>query len=164
MGFSIGGLVSGAAKAVGSVLSRTTDPLLQIGGAALTGAFAAPAPSGSISVTPTVLQPARLGVGSAVGLFVGGAGIVAELLRMSRSFTGRPVNAKKIRASVQFCGISVTAETFGLTESQICTIALSARKRRSRGISAADLRRTRSTIRKVTNISKSLKSLGAGRK
>jgi len=164
MGFSIGGLISGAAKAVGSVLTKSVDPIVSIAGSALTGAFAAPVRQPSLSVTPAVLQQTRMTPGSAVGLAIGTGLTIMELLRASRAFTGRPVNAKKIRDSVKFCGIERTADAFGLSETDVCQIALSARKRRSRGISAADLRRTRSTIRKVTTIGKQLKSLGSGRR
>jgi len=169
MGFSIGGLISGAAKGISSILSVSPDPITRIAGGALAGAFAAPtaAPAArSGSVSPAVLQPAlRTGnVGTMLGLFVGGALTVAELLKQSREVTGRPASSRKIRQSVQICGIQVTAEAFGLSESQICRIAVQTGRRRARGISAADLRRTRSTIRKVAGIRKSLVALGAGRK
>jgi len=165
MGFSIGGLISGAAKAVGTALAFSPDPVLRIGGAALTGAFAAPVRAPSGSVTPAVLQQTRTGINvpAMLGFGLSGALTVAELLKESRQNTGRPASSKKIRASVKVCGITLTAEAFGLSESQICTIAVQTGRRRARGISAADLRRTRSTIRKVSSIRKSLVAL-AGRK
>ncbi len=67
--------------------------------------------------------------------------------------------AKKIIRSAKECGIELSAATFGLTVLQVCFLIAQPPTRRSRGISAADMRRTRSTIRKVTNIQRDLKQL-----
>lgn len=170
MGFSIGGLLSGAAGAAGSLLSGS-GPVGQILGGALTGAFAPKVrPAGLIagptisgSVSPTV-QQARVPIRFPGGIGFGVGVTVAELLRQSRETTGRPVSSRIIRESVRVCGIETTASAFGLSETDICRIAVSTGRRRARGISASDLRRTRSTIRKVAGIRKQLTALGAGRK
>jgi len=169
MGFSIGGLVSGATRAVSSALrgSGVAGDILSAG--LLAGIGPEPISRGGFvsgSVTPTVQQarlPVRLpGGGITIGF---GAGVtIAELLRRSRESTGRPVSSRIIRESVRVCGIATTADAFALSETEVCTIAVSTGRRRARGISASDLRRTRSTIRKVGNIGKQLKALGAGRK
>ncbi len=67
--------------------------------------------------------------------------------------------AKKIVRSAKQCGIELAAATFGLTVLQVCFLIAQPPTRRARGISAADLRRTRSTIRKVGNIQRDLKRL-----
>ncbi len=67
--------------------------------------------------------------------------------------------AKKIVRSAKQCGIELAAATFGLTVLQVCFLIAQPPTRRARGISAADLRRTRSTIRKVANISKDLAAI-----
>jgi len=67
--------------------------------------------------------------------------------------------AKKIVRSAKQCGIELAAATFGLTTLQVCFLIAQPPTRRARGISAADLRRTRSTIRKVGNIQRDLKRL-----
>ncbi len=67
--------------------------------------------------------------------------------------------AKKIVRSAKQCGIELAAATFGLTVLQVCFLIAQPPTRRARGISAADLRRTRSTIRKVANISRDLSAI-----
>ncbi len=67
--------------------------------------------------------------------------------------------AKKIVRSAKQCGIELAAQTFGLNVLQVCFLIAQPPTRRARGISAADLRRTRSTIRKVSNIQADLKRL-----
>lgn len=85
-------------------------------------------------------------IGGAVGISV-----IGEILQLSREVTGRPVSAKKIRDAAKHCGIEIAANLFGISELQVCEVIIS-RPRRRRGISAADLRRTRATLRKVHTI------------
>ncbi len=59
---------------------------------------------------------------------------------------------KKIIRSARECGIELAAATFGLNVLDVCFLIAQPPTRRARGISAADLRRTRSTVRKVHNI------------
>ncbi len=66
---------------------------------------------------------------------------------------------RKIVKAAKDCGIELAAATFGLSVIDICFLLAQPPSRRSRGISAADMRRTRSTIRKVTTIQQSLKTL-----
>ena len=67
--------------------------------------------------------------------------------------------AKKIVRSARECGIELAAATFGLNVLDVCFLIAQPPTRRSRGISAADMRRTRSTIRKVSTIQRQLKAL-----
>ncbi len=67
--------------------------------------------------------------------------------------------AKKIVRSARECGIELASQTFGLSVLDVCFLIAQPPTRRARGISAADLRRTRSTIRKVGNIQRDLKRL-----
>ncbi len=60
--------------------------------------------------------------------------------------------SKKILRSARECGIELAAATFGLDALSVCFLISQPPTRRSRGISAADLRRTRATVRKVHNI------------
>ncbi len=60
--------------------------------------------------------------------------------------------AKKILRSARECGIELAAATFGLNVLDVCFLIAQPPTRRARGISAADLRRTRATVRKVHNI------------
>ncbi len=60
--------------------------------------------------------------------------------------------AKKILRSARECGIELAAATFGLDVLDVCFLIAQPPTRRSRGISAADIRRTRSTMRKINGL------------
>ncbi len=60
--------------------------------------------------------------------------------------------AKKIIRSARECGIELAAATFGLDVLQVCFLISQPPTRRRRGISAADIRRTRSTMRKINSL------------
>lgn len=162
MGFSIGSLLGGLAPIVGGLLGGPV-------GVAIGGAI------GSAFVRPQARLPSQAGPTARRGsklpqlLLKGAAGVgtiitMGELLNIARENSGRRVTSKIIRDSVRVCGIEVTAATFGLSTEDICRIAVTTGRRRSRGISAVDLRRTRSTLRKVSSIQRDLKAVAAGRK
>jgi len=165
MGFSIGSLIGALAPVVGGLFGPIGAAL----GGAIGAGFVAPRRPSAPSLPGATVQQARLSLPTggvlARGLplgTIGGAAVVAtvaQLLAMSREATGRPASSRKIRESARVCGIALTAETFGLTESQVCQIIVATGRRRARGISAADLRRTRSTLRKVHNIQHDLRAL-----
>ncbi len=73
------------------------------------------------------------------------------ILAQARAFSPG-ATAKKIVRSARQCGIELSAATFGLGVLDVCFLIAQPASRRARGISAADLRRTRSTLRKVANI------------
>jgi len=165
MGFSIGALIGGLAPIVGSLFGPVGTAL----GGAVSAAFLSP-PSSPSQVGPTAQTTQA---GALVPLIRGGLGVVGgmatgsvitQLLRQAFEATGIRYTSKQIKEMVRVCGIAQTAATTGLSESAICTIAIKASKRRRRGISASDLRRTRSTIRKVIHIQKDLKQLSTGRR
>ncbi len=74
------------------------------------------------------------------------------ILLTAKAFAGRGVTAKKIVKAARDCSIEIAAATFGLSVVDVCFLIAQPPTRRSRGISAADLRRTRATVRKVHNI------------
>jgi len=167
MGFSIGrffkSIVGVAAPAVGALLGGPVGAA--IGTAVASGFASKPAQAAPIGL-PSIVGPSvgpLIGVGRGLLGPIGGAIIGAlglkELLDIARSFTGKPVSRQKVVDAVKHCGIALTAQMFGLSETQVCEIVISKGRRRGRGISAADMRRTRSTIRKVHNISHDLQAL-----
>lgn len=112
--------------------------------------------------------PARLPIPRFPGRLPGGAGgaiaggvvsVVAEILARSRDATGRPVSAAKIRDAARACGLEVAAEMFGISTLDVCAIVIAKRRRRARGISASDMRRTRSTLRKISGLRKDVKAV-----
>lgn len=157
MGFSIGSLLSGLAPIAGAFLGGPVGLAI---GTAVGSAFAPSPRRPSSQVGPTVRAASKI----PQLLLKGAAGVgtvvtMGELLKIARENSGRRVTSKIIRDSVRVCGIEVTAATFGLSTEDICRIAVTTGRRRSRGISAVDLRRTRSTIRKVHNITHDLRAL-----
>ncbi len=91
-----------------------------------------------------------------------GGGKIAEILADARDFTDGPVTKNAIIASAKVCGIDITSDTFGITDNDVCRIIVAGRTRRRRGISAADIRRTKRTIGFVKRLRKDLKAV-AGR-
>lgn len=100
--------------------------------------------------------------GSVMSLFSGGPRSTQEILADARS-SRRGATKKKIVSAARHCGIPMAADMFGLDESDVCQLVITPTRRR-RGISQSDIRRTRSTIRKVEGIRKSLKSAGICRR
>ena len=96
------------------------------------------------------------GVARAVSPFFGagaGAGfVISEILQRARENSGQRVTKNKVIDSAKHCGIELTADTFGLSESDVCKVIVAGRSRRRRGISAADVRRTKRTLRFVRTI------------
>lgn len=110
-----------------------------------------------------VLGPAVVG-GVAGQLVAGGNGAApttrkAQILAVARA-NNPGATQKKIIKSARECGIELAAATFGLDVLSVCFLIAQPVRRRGRGISAADMRRTRSTIRKVANIQHDLVHLG----
>ncbi len=80
------------------------------------------------------------------------------ILMQARAFNPG-ATAKKIIKAAKDCGIELAAATFGLNVLDVCFLLAQPPSRRSRGISAADMRRTRSTIRKVHTIQRQLTAI-----
>lgn len=98
--------------------------------------------------------------GAATQLFGGdGAETVSQILAEARLTFGRGVTKNKIIAAAKACGIEAAAATFGISTMQVCRVIVAGGTRRRRGISAADIRRTRRTLRTVKNIRADLKSI-----
>jgi len=99
-----------------------------------------------------------LGLGEGISRMFGGNGSVSEILKEARENVGHGVTKNKIIDAAKTCGIELAANTFGLNESQVCLVIVAGRTRRSRGISAADIRRTKRVIRFNKRLTKDLKS------
>lgn len=129
--------------------------LLNIGG----GAAAAPNGFGVTRRRVGLTGLVARGVGGAFGAAVLGATVLTDILLRARQNTGQRVTKNKIIDSAKHCGIELTAETFGLSEADVCRVIVAGRSRRRRGISAADVRRTKRTLRFVRTIKKDLKAV-----
>ena len=71
---------------------------------------------------------------------------------------------KRLLDAVRSCGIDAIANQIGVEPAIICQAIIDRPRRRRRGISAADLARTRSTVRKINSMQRQLKALAAGRR
>jgi len=125
-------------------------------------------PSAAPSVATAGLLPQVIGAGvGAVGgsivtsLFGNGNGNgVTPLQQISANF-GKRVSRKQVITAAKVCGLDQAAQTFRSDVRLICEVVSKGMPRRGRGISSADLRRTRSTIRKISTMQRSLKPLCA---
>jgi len=156
-------LSPGASIISSAAASPGTDvgPIIgQIPGTVLPAIIAA-APVVARAALPVVQRIAGPAAGATVQT-AGGVRTVTRrqlILMQARAFSPG-ATAKKIVKAARDCGIEIAAATFGLGVLDVCFLVAQPPTRRSRGISAADMRRTRSTIRKVTTIQKQLKALG----
>ncbi len=183
----LGGLIGGpAGAAVGSAVSAgfASDPQT----AATVGRATQPGPISVAqsqpvfraqpnfqpsSIGPTFASLARLpsvvrDVGVGLGLSTlptifgggnGGGNQISVILAKARAATGGPVTRNKIIDSAKVCGLEITAQTFGLAVTEVCMVVVKGRTRRRRGVSAADIRRTKRTIHFAAKIRKDLKVL-----
>lgn len=182
MGFNIGALIGGLAPAIGSLFGA---PGAALGGIIGQTAVAFDRPRQPVSVLSAA--PARVpfpGSSSfdfsqaAAGrvpfplsrlplplpAFGGGNGQPTRLrsiLDAASSAAGKRITTRDVVSAAKHCGLELAASSFGVSVEDVCFVVVQGtRRRRSRGISAADLRRTRSTIRKIKNMSA---DLGIGR-
>lgn len=173
-GAALGGAVTAGfgsdAPSAAATVGRATQP-----GPVSTTALQASAPAGrfiqasslgptaaSLAKLPSVLGAVGTGLG-ALSLF-GGNGNgngnpISLILAKARAATGGPVTRNKIIDAAKVCGLEVAANTFGLDVREVCLVVVKGRSRRRRGVSAADIRRTKRTINFASKIRKDLKAL-----
>ncbi len=158
---------SQAALLSGGTAGRTLSTGTSVGPiGALAGSFQTAVDVGT-ALAPIVAQrlgvpvPAFLQQEAAAGRAAGGVRTVTrrQLILMTARAANAGATAKKIIRSARECGIELAAATFGLNVLDVCFLIAQPPTRRSRGISAADMRRTRSTIRKVHTISRQIVAL-----
>lgn len=173
IGSAVGAGFAPAPRAT-AVVGRATQPPMQFP-AQMTSVVPVPVSVPRVSFAGTRqpgpegfgVQRRRVGLTGAVargalGLFGSGVGtglVVSEILGRARENSGQRVTRNKIIDSAKACGIELTADTFGLSESDVCKVIVAGRSRRRRGVSAADVRRTKRTLRFVKGIRKDLKAI-----
>ena len=122
---------------------------------------------GSFGVPRNALSLGRVG-GAAVGAggalltegimgLFGGQDSLSDILKEARENV-KGASKNKIIDAAKFCGIERAADMFGISENSICMIIVHGRSRRRRGISAADIRRTKRVIRFNKRLTKDLRS------
>ena len=118
----------------------------------------------SLSRLPSVIRDIGTGIGlsSLPSIFNGGGNgnnPISIILAKARAATGGPVTRNKIIEASKACGLETAAATFGLDMREVCLVVVKGRTRRRRGVSAADIRRTKRTIGFASKIRKDLKVL-----
>jgi len=184
VGAALGGPIGGAlGLGVSSALADDTRPAATVGRVTQPGPVSAPFsplqfqgfPGPATSIGPGFQTAAfRLppGLGPIIGggaagaipsFFGGGNGNgkspISMILAKARAATGGPVTRNKIIDAAKVCGLEVAAQTFGLEVREVCLVVVKGRTRRRRGVSAADVRRTKRTIGFASKIRKDLKAL-----
>ena len=178
-GFAIGNLIGAGAQAVDpprqqAAVGRATQP----GPVSVTATSVVPpmtmlpmpavsqaAPSMAMAATvPQVIRRgAEFALGTGLGYMMNGNGNghspLQQILARARQATGGPVTRNKIIDAAKTCGLQTAAQTFGISVQDVCQVVVRGRTRRRRGISAADIRRTKRTINFASKIRKDLKAL-----
>ena len=123
--------------------------------------FNTPIPDPYMSATATV--PTTGTNGSAPAGAPAAAITVKGLQERIKYTTGRHMTHKQMVHAIKCMGPAYFQQQTGLTTAQIFWILMKPVTRRGRGISAADLRRTRATLGKVKRIRRDMRSFCAGR-
>lgn len=181
----LGGLIGGPAGAIvgsgiSSAFASSPEAQATTGRQTQPGPVSAPAliagaPAGRFiqasSIVPTPASLAKLpsalgalGAGLGVAQLFGGGGNgsgnpISVILAKARAATGGPVTRNKIIDAAKVCGLETAASTFGIDVREVCLVVVKGRSRRRRGVSAADIRRTKRTINFASKIRKDLKAL-----
>ena len=95
--------------------------------------------------------------GAAVGGFAAARGAISALLKLASMKIGRRMTRASAVSLVKRIGIEAAALALGLSIVEMASIVASAPSRRSRGISASDVKRTKRTLRKINSIACQLK-------
>lgn len=181
LGGPVGGVIGGAIRAgfapapqAQAVIGRQTQPVM-FQPQPLTSVVPVPinvqrfvgAPRDGFGTAGFGVQRRRVGfvrgAARAVAPFFGAGlaagAVISDILQRARENSGQRVTKNKIIDSARACGIELTADTFGISETDVCKVIVAGRSRRRRGVSAADVRRTKRTLRFVRNIKKDLKTI-----
>lgn len=184
---AVGSIFGPAGTAVGLGVSAALAPSSSPAQAATVGRATQPGPvsigptanqqfqGGGFGPTSVVPQLASLGrlpsvirdIGTGIGLSQlpalmfgdNGKNPISVILAKARAATGGPVTRNKIIDAAKACGLDLAAGTFGLDVKEVCLVVVRGRTRRRRGVSAADIRRTKRTIGFASKIRKDLKVL-----
>ena len=85
----------------------------------------------------------------------------SEILEWAAIYAGlKRVRARDLQKMAQLVGWEYTATYYGLTSLEVGFVVANMPKRRRRGITAADVRRVRSTARKFDTLKRSLSGIG----
>ena len=106
-------------------------------------------------------------VGGASRIFRGAVGVIRSStgkISGVRLGSGSFVSRKKVVSMARRVGIEATAVAIGITVADMAEMVVTAPVRRRRGISAADIRRTKRTLRKVCQITNQFAAVKTAKK
>ncbi len=156
---ALSGGFGGPVTSTGTSVGPTSNPVFGVPTGANLGGVVPPLVRGVVRQLPAIIGGAAGGAVAQQGssMMLGpapGPRTMTQrqfILATARAFQPG-ATAKKILRSARECGIELAAATFGLDVLQVCFLISQPPTRRSRGISAADIRRTRSTMRKINSL------------
>ncbi len=128
-------------------------------GSVIRGPVSAPSPMTAGIIAPVISSGVGAMAGSAVSSFLGFGNGNGTPLSRARDADGKRVTRRQVITAARVCGIETAAQSFNLSITDLCTIVSKGMPRRSRGISSTDMKRTRSTLRKMCTMRKTLKPL-----
>ncbi len=180
MGFSIGSLISGVSS-VASLVGAGQSLAGAAGGSSFGPRrnpldFQGPGPGGHFHTDPRTVPHAH--AGGAFGSFIvsrGGAfgsaapafpqtaqfgtRAILPLIRSAAGAFGRRFSAAQKRRALLLArelGITAAATALGITILEMADLLASSRRRRSRGITASQIKVTKATIRRVESVSRAI--------
>jgi len=146
-------------------MSSWTDALIGIGQNVLSQTMGIGATNTSTATVPPAATSTQSSATDSP-VIIGSIGAVGPAMAVTRALIRRIGPA--LLQALSWFGADAVARALNTSTDQVQQIAvtyviLTKKKRRRRGISAADLRRTRSTLRKVQSINRSLANVGCHR-
>lgn len=136
-----GGLITAGATAYGALRPK-------VGAAVGAGQAVRTAltPSVAARAVPAVVPVGMMGMGGALRA---GAGLILRKIQMN---IGKRISRAQIRQLIRRVGPEAAAVALGVSVAELIQVDATTPARRARGISARDIRRTKSTLRKLSSL------------
>lgn len=165
VGSSIGSIL-GRAITGGSAIGDALGGILGAVGGSVVSDAVLPGRTGTPVTAAATTLPAVVGqAGRAMNNLAGGAGVAGAIMGMMGMRVRIPAGLlRSVRVLVPAIGIEAAAAALNLGISQIAMLFVRSRRRRRRGISAADIRRTYRTLNTVSRIQHKLSGAGICRR
>lgn len=136
-----GALITAGAKFAGALRPKL--------GAGITRVESFFGPGGaSTALAPSRVMPVGTMMG-AVGAMRAGAGLILRQIQMN---IGKRISRVQIRQLIRRVGPEAAAVALGVSVAELIQVDATTPARRARGISARDIRRTKSTLRKLSSL------------
>ncbi len=136
-----GGLLTAGTQAYGALRPK-------VGAAARAGALIRTSLVPSYAADVPAIRVAGM-MPAAVGAMRAGAGLILRKIQMT---IGKRISRTQIRQLIRRVGPEAAAVALGVSVAELIQVDATTPARRARGISARDIRRTKSTLRKLSSL------------